>query len=89
MTTSEVNRRDPSLLLRSTYYYGGCNPLAVDYEKLINQLKHSKPDNIKDLQEDIRNILYSNEEETNKIIDIVITLDPMIKIISDQFYDFP
>ena len=57
---------------------GICNPLTVDYEKLIEQLNKKLPSDIKNLRQDIRYLLNANHEEANKIIEIITPLDQNI-----------
>ena len=57
---------------------GICNPYAVDYEKLIIQLNKNPPNDIKTLRKEIRYLLNADEEEANKIIEIMISLDQNI-----------
>jgi hypothetical protein len=67
---------------------GICDPYAVDYEKLIKQLNENPPTDIKILREDIRYLLNADEEEANKIIEILVPLHNGVARIAKDEYMF-
>ena len=67
---------------------GICDPYAVDYEKLIEQLNKNPPKDIKILREDIRYLLNADAEEANKIIEIMVPLHSGIARIAREEYMF-